>query len=50
MQVAREWRLTPSQWDALDQLDQIEMIALQDAESKMQVYEQEEAERNRSKS
>jgi hypothetical protein len=49
LQVAKEWHKIPSEWDALDDIDRLEMIALTDAENKMQQFEQEEAERNRPK-
>ncbi len=35
MRVAKEWRLTPSQWDDLEPDDKAEMMALVDAEGKM---------------
>ena len=42
MRAAREWRLKPSEWDALSEDDKAEMIAFVTTEDKMRAREQEE--------
>lgn len=53
LKTAKEWGLTPSQWDELDEADKAQMIALEETSATMQAYEQQlqddELERTRAK-
>lgn len=40
MKTAKEWRLPPSAWDALDNEDKAEMMAISAIEADMAAWEQ----------
>ena len=39
LRTAKAWGLVPSQWDALDEIDRLEMMAETVAEDRMAAYE-----------
>lgn len=47
MQTAKAWHLIPSEWDALDDTDKAQMMALEMTEGEMREYEDHQMEKDR---
>lgn len=47
MEAAQDWKLTPTEWDALDAIEKAEMMAFTRSKQKMGAYESAKAEDGR---